>query len=321
MGKFLLKLLLLLAVVAGVSGWFEVKLRGTLNSYTEKTSKFALKKSEIGILVVGPSTANQGIQPSKFGAPAFNLASPGQDLFYDAAIIRGHLAAMPELRLVILPLSYASLEYAFPGTPEYWRMFCYSVYCGLPLESPSLVLDPRAHSAFALVGPLEALKMLPIGFKGGPAMLDEDGFQGVLPPPKEEVELMINDLTARKRLNYYHSIMRPENMPGNLAILDGLLTTLKSRSIQAVFVTLPVFVSYSSNADPVRLMRLRKGIGDLSKTHQVPYLDYFEDRRFALEDFADNEHLCRAGAAKFSVLLWKDLLARHLFSPLKERHE
>jgi hypothetical protein len=305
---FLMKFSLALLACLSVAVWFEWRLREMPNSYIKKRELLRLRQADIEILVMGASSANQGISPAFLGRPGFNLANVGQDLYYDARLLEKQLPSMPKLKLVILPMAFISLDYQFGGTPEFWRTFCYSVYWGIPNEYKASRWDIRGHSALALVEPLQALKDAREGFKGDCPEYDQDGYQAVAAPSEELAEFKINDLTARKRIAYHKTVMKTSNRPANRAELEGMLGLLAQRGLKAAMVIVPVHESYYSNLPPAELKGVRSVLEEVSASRGTRVFDFLEDSRFQLADFSDVDHLSSKGAEKFGKILKKELV-------------
>lgn len=235
------KLLLLLLPLALLAGWFESHLRDMPNSYNQKWSLLEPRQNDLRVLVLGASQENQGIQAGLLDKDGFNLACVGQDYYYDRQMAFKVLAKAQLLRLVVLSLSYVSLGYELPFSPESWRQFSYRLYDGLPDEDPGARWDLRNFSALAFIEPGAALGDARRGFSGDSATIfGADGQQRVQALSKDQMDFAINEFTARKRLRYLDSIFREGDVPQNLAILSSLLEALRARGIRAAFITSPV---------------------------------------------------------------------------------
>jgi hypothetical protein len=222
LGRSFLFLAPLLLIALGM----EWRLRQAPNFYAAKRQGLALQAPQLQVLVLGASQANQGIRAGWLDPHGYNLAHVGQDFHYDAALAEAWLPRLPGLRLVILPVAYVSMEYRFPGTPEAWRTFCYGIHEGLPNELLRDDFDPRQYSLLALTGPLQALRSLSAAPEPVSPPVGADGYQAAAPLSEEMSPLLINELTARKRVRYHHSIMREENRDANLADLGHLAALL-----------------------------------------------------------------------------------------------
>lgn len=76
------------------------------NDYTEKYAYITNQSNKIEILIMGNSIAEQGINAEVLGDSAWCFAIGGRALYYDAELLKHHLQAMPNLRIVLLALHY-----------------------------------------------------------------------------------------------------------------------------------------------------------------------------------------------------------------------
>jgi hypothetical protein len=307
MGRFMGKLALLVLPLALACAWLELGLRRMPTAMSLKRAAFQARAADAELLVLGASEAYQGLSPDALGRPGFNGATVGQDLHYDAALFRLWRPKLPRLKAVLLSVSYTSLEYRLPQSLESWRQFQYAQTWGLAPEDDRARWDPRRFSALALVEPWPALKFAWHGFQGEPLSMEKDGWQGLEPVQEAQRDLLINELTARKRARYHDGLLDAARDAEGQAQLRALAQAVKASGARPIFVTLPVTRVYALAIDAARLARLRAAATALSQDLQVPYWDHFDDRRFDDADFADPDHLDRQGAIKFCKILQPDL--------------
>jgi hypothetical protein len=313
MRSFLGKLALLLLPLALACAWLELGLRRMPTAMGVKAAQFAARADSAELLVLGASEAYQGLSPDHLGLPGFNGANVGQDLHYDHALFQLWRPKLPRLKAVLLSVSYTSLEYRLPRSPESWRQFQYAQAWGLAPEDPGLRWDPRRFSALALIEPWPALKAARRGFQGEALNIDKDGWQGLEPVGEEQRDLLVNDLTARKRARYHDGLLDTARDAEGRAQLRSLALAVQTAGARPFFVTLPVTQAYARAIDASRLQRLRSALTALSTELQVPVWDHFDDPHFDDADFADPDHLDRDGALKFCQIL-KSRLRRALAS-------
>jgi len=99
----------------------ETNLLKVENSYSKKKRLLEGKLSEYRVLILGSSLPCKGIDPSFFSSSAFNLSNVSQSLYYDSELISKYAPRMPNLKLVIIPIDFYSLEYNLCKSPEFWR--------------------------------------------------------------------------------------------------------------------------------------------------------------------------------------------------------
>ncbi len=283
-----------------LAGWLEVGLRRMPTALSAKRAGFEARASQAELLVLGASEGFQGLSPDLLGVPGYNLATVGQDLHYDRLLFDQVLPRLPHLKAVLLAVSYPSLEYRLPSSPEHWRQFQYSQVWGLPPEDPDARWDLRRFSALALMEPWPALQAAGKRFAGEPIELKPDGWQPLEPVSEDQLDLQINDLTARKRAHYHNSLLDEERHGEGLAWLSTLVRTIVESGAKPILVTLPVSASYARAVEPRRLTRLRAAAQAVAAAQGGLYWDLFQDRRFDDRDFSDPDHLNRNGAAKLA---------------------
>lgn len=309
----LFKGLALTALLALALASMENLARHLPSVYLSKAKGLETSLPHVQILVTGASQANQGIDPSVLGLPAYNLACVGQDAYYDTEIVLAAAEKAPSLKLVLIPISYISFEYHFKDTPEFWRTFSYSLYFGVANEFSEYKYDIRNYSALALTTPLDTLRRWR---KGGDssAGVDKNGFEAIDALDEDIIDYKINDLTGRKRVRYHHSIMNQKIHQTNAKHYRRLLDGLSKRGIRAAFVIFPVDASYSAWVNPTALKKRDASLKKLSSEFDAPVFDFFKDASFTTEDFADVDHLNVLGAKKLSLKI-RTLIVQPLLKP------
>ena len=81
----------------------------------------------------------------------------------------------------------------------------------------------------------------------------------------------------------------------------------KQHNIQLVLITTPCWQTYHERLDKAQLSEANKVTRRFVDEYNVPYLDYFNDKRFVADDFFDSNHLSDVGAVKFTKILNYDL--------------
>jgi hypothetical protein len=133
MKKLLYKVLLLAAPFALYLGVCEYRVSThAFNQIAAKKLLFEEKKSETEVLILGSSHGLYGILPEDLCGAAFNLAAVNQSLYYDEALLRRCIDQMPSLKLVVLPVSYFTLNHQLDTGLEKWRTYSYRYVWGIP---------------------------------------------------------------------------------------------------------------------------------------------------------------------------------------------
>ncbi len=315
MKRLILALLALAAPFAAFLGVSEYRLtRVPATQLAAKKVLLARQQAAVEVLVLGSSHAESGILPAELGAPAFNLAGPGQTLYYDRALLDKLQRRLPALKLVILPVSFFSLESQLDEGPERWRGYYYQYEWGLPHRDWHLAWHVRNYSAYFCYGQEIGLRNILRGrIRDATADFDAWGGWTNRPPPPggfnadgSPAEL---SASARVALQRHHSRMKPEHIPRNTQLIEAMARQLQRQGIRLVLVTLPVAQAYSDGMNAAAYQRMQAALRQLAARHGLTWLNYTGDRRFTDADFWDADHLNLAGAQKFSRLLRDDLAA------------
>ncbi len=276
------------------------------NSYIRQRALFEPRAGAVEMIVVGSSQSLHGVNPAEFDRPAFNLSNRSQDVYYDAQLVRRYLDRTPHLRLVLLELTYFSLEFDLSSTSSDWRCYLYKRAYGIPCRDWLRDRDPRYYNLVGLYGGVTTLKLALRGFSGSLAEpLTDQGWE-----PRDEKRPAgrpLNDEDGKVRVQLHHSLMRDETFAAQVDECRWLIADLRRRGIAVAIITPPVHDLYARHIDPAKVERLRKQIRAWQEEYQVAYLDHFRDDRFGDEDFFDVDHLNPRGAARFSALLRHEL--------------
>lgn len=266
------------------------------------------QKQSISVLVLGSSHSYYGILPATFSKPAFNLAAVSQTLYYDDALLRRVIETMPSLKLVVLPISYFSLETQLDEGVERWRGYFYQYEWGIPQHEWHMGWHIRNFSAYFLCGRELGHRNVLLG-RIRDVTEDYDHLGGWTNRPATSDSIGNSTMSdylskaARLALKRHSSGMKQKNLQENEKILSELAQHLSSRGIGLVLVTFPVSKYYSDGMEASAYRRMQETLSRLSSSKGVSYFNYTFDSRFAELDFWDGDHLNTAGAVKFSKIL------------------
>lgn len=305
MTKLIKKILLIALPLLAFLALFEALARTIPTSYSQKYKALSTKKESVEVLVMGSSHANFGIDPQYFGRPGFNIANTSQCLPQDYQLLLKYLPECKNLKLVLVPISYFTLQTDLALSPEAWRCACYSVYMGVNADASASGWELRNNSALALwEGPIDVLKNLK---KIKKLRINEFGYQAP-EPNKQRVDEVINDRTGQERVAYHNQIMNPSVLQLNLAVLGQMAELLKKKNIQMVLLVTPVYQTYARHVAAKNYETMVNGIAAVSKRYGIKSYNYFYDNRFDIGDFLDNDHLNERGAKKFSLILKQEVI-------------
>lgn len=282
-------------------GYVEHKLDSVPNGYSLKRYRVEQRILDIQVLITGSSHSFYAIKPRKLNENAFSLAYISQDLFYDTRLLLKYAPKARNLKLVIVPISYFSLESKLEDTIESWRCPFYHKFFGFPAAEP---LDIKNYSLIALYGASETQSLIFGRFRSqNIELIDDDGG-----PPEGFGRMRNPDLSSETALARHHASMKPVLLQENVRYLNEAVAVLKHRGIKVVFVTTPVYKSYYSHLNPAAYRRMQDAIGSMSDQNGIQYYNYMEDPRFVESDFFDCDHLNASGMAKFSEILKNEIV-------------
>jgi hypothetical protein len=303
------KLILFLAPLVLIGAVFEFRLRSVENTYQMKQKLIAKLEQEISVLIVGSSHAYWGLAASEIKESSFNLALLSQSSSLGAQLTNVYLDKLPNLKLVVFPISYFSLERLLGKSREYWRNYAYYHFFGIPGDMAwNDFLDVRNFSLFFLYGRESSLQILASNFKI--SLAEPMDSRGWLPmddgPCSPDPEL------AKKRLSEFQSELSTDYIAQNIAQIKTTLALTRQHHVQVAFVTIPVCKTFAQVADPQVLLRLHDNLHRL--TQQFPnskYYDYYREPRLNYSDFKDADHLNRRGALKFTKILDDEVVRQY----------
>lgn len=280
-------------------GYFEYKLKTKpfVSSYAAKKYFLEQQLDSIEILILGSSQTFNGVNPACFAKRTFNLANVSQTLYYDKRLTLQYLPKLTKLKTVFINIGYFSLFYQLFDIKENWRDFYYLQHFGIKYYE----LNPfflNNYSAFALYQPMHSVKLAFTKFEDETAKeILSDGYQ-----PKY-IQEAINDSLGKERVDVHNAENFTNRRKEIETDLEDFVKQLSEKNIQVVFVTTPVYSSYSKFCDKKIIDANSEFINLLCEKYKYNYLNFFEDTRFTKDDFFDNDHLQNNGAIKLSKII------------------
>ncbi len=301
--KILLKIFYFFLPFILILGLLEYQLRSHqfTSSYAAKKYFLEQQLDSIKTLVLGSSESFNGIDPTYFSTKAFNLANVSQTLFYDKALTLKYMNQMPKLKHVIINISYFSFFYQLEDIEEKWRTDYYNLYYSIKSErNKNFTLNNFSYlSAYQLK---HSIELAFNNFKDEKATtILNNGYQ-----PKYNQEL-INDSTGLARVTIHHNEIFENRRKEIETDLEDFVLELKQKKINVIFITTPVFETYSKFCNPKIIEQNSNFIHQICSKYQTQYFNYFTDSSFVKEDFFDNDHLYNSGAKKLSIMLNKEI--------------
>ncbi len=302
---FLGKMLLFISPVVILIVYLEVNLRKIPNSYNVKRKFLEQNLHEIEVLNIGSSQALFGLNPHILHPHCFNVAEIAQTIYYDRRIIEKYLQRMPNLKLVIIPVSYHVLWQQMHDGTEQWRENYYYQYWGIDFPETNWY-DIKKYSAVFLYEPKYVFGIALKNFKlNYAADIDSSGWVSNANIGSDST---INDTLGFKRVMQHNNAIVPSRLPYVVNDLSLLISHLQERNITAVFVTIPVYETYSKFMRPDIVEKRDSVIQSLCTQYHMKCYAYEKDKRFTMVDFFDNDHLNKYGAEKMSKIIKSDII-------------
>jgi hypothetical protein len=283
------------------------------NLYSCKRERFESLAKELDTLVLGSSSAFYGIDPRLLPGSAFNLAAPSEGLYETDGLVTRVLPGLPKLKRVIINVNYLTIFDRIQVSGEGWRQYCYEQEWKIPPEQVKDRLDSSMWSRLALRTPHFYLHLLVKGVEGW----IRNGKFACVPPeidslddlgwwhPAHQVHAApdLSRAEARFELDYQNKRLTMEDEPEIIAHLDHLLSTLRQRNIQVVFVTTPVWHDFMEGMRPKYWTETQRVVAQRTNAVSVWYYSFLSAPQFGPQDFADVTHLSPRGADRFTEVL------------------
>jgi hypothetical protein len=302
--RLAMRLLLFCLPLLLVCAALEFRARQFPTSYNVKRRQVELLANDIDTLIIGSSSAYYGIAPKHLSGVAYNLANVSETLYYNDALAAKVIPMLPKLKRVLVQIQYISLYNTMEDSTERWRMYYYQQAWDIAPVRLQDRLDARMFSRAALNGPgniRKALAGLLHGEAHGSDPIDDRGWWC---PANEEIDpAAIGPARARITLDRHHLGMKSADEARNIACLEHIASLLRDRRIELVFVTLPVWHTYSDGMNRNTWARTQSVVNRLCKTCNARYLSFLTCPSLGAGDFVDADHLNPQGAVKFTNLL------------------
>jgi len=303
--NIIVKIFFISIFIGAFFAYCEYRLYNTTFRLDHKKNNFENKIDSIQVLVLGSSHSLYGINPDFFPIKGYNLAMVSQSLYYDKEIVVKYIEKMPSLQYVLIEISYFSLWYEVYRSEENWRDKYYFKYWEI---------NPN-NSEFDNLKNKSGIEMFGINFTQNAIRKNfkiyfsdnkptENGWfnPAGLPwnPDNTFFKDSMNEEAGKLAIEKHNKVMHDELFDANKSYLDEILFSIKKKQLIPVIVTLPVYKSYSNNADIEKIKLINKTVFDLCAKYDCKYYNFFYDNNFNSDDFIDNDHLSPSGAEKFS---------------------
>lgn len=307
MKKFFTKSIFFILPIALIFTLFEYQLSKIPNSYNFKQKKFLEKSPNLELLVLGSSHSYYGINPDEIVKDlGFNFANSSQNLYYDLELTKKYLKQMPNLKNVIISISYFSLlgDILFGSSEDFRKHFYFRYFGILPNH---LDAGFKNLSLYFLYGQEKCWEFFTKGFEVN--LAENIHNNGWFQREKENNLSHINESAGIERIKFHHSTFSEEYFGNNQNYLRELITLLSQKGINVVLVSPPVHQFYYQNMDPKKEEIYLNFINQFCSEFGIKFFNYLKDNRFNIDDFANVDHLNKSGAKKFSKIIKSEVFS------------
>jgi hypothetical protein len=310
MRPFFTKLVIFLLPLLLAGGYIESKLSGINNSYNKKRQFLERQLDSVQVLITGNSQSLYSINPACFSHPGFNLSNISQSLYYDNVLLSNYQSRLPNLKLVIIHLSYFSLYLPeLEHSEESWRDYFYYRFWDVRHKGLSY-WDIQNYSLMYLYSMNTTFDIMRKGFKTD--LADNMCPNGFMKYDTLNNRQVINDSLGRIRASMHNRILKEENFRHNFTHLHNMVKSLTQKGIRVVLLTSPVWSTYTKFANLEVMKSSNMVINELCNRYNVRYYNYFTDNRFTERDFHDNDHMNFVGASRFSSIINTEIINNYL---------
>ncbi len=299
MRKFLTYILYFSLLILTTLGIGEIAVRHFPNPYSAKDRYAHLKGAEIQTAILGSSHTFFGVIADSINPQTINLANVSQLYEYDYRLLKRYEEIMPNLKKVILPVSYFSFfDPPFEKSNDRWIENYYRIYMGI--EKYPLISRQNLELTNTAVYAGKIRNKIAGNLKG---KTSEQGF-GLDYDLKDRAE---NWETTGESHALNHTAPNDDYVEYNKSALSKLLDYCRNRGIEVILISTPTWHTYREHLQPRQLLLHRQITDSIVKTNKLTYYDLSSDPRFEEHDFYDADHLSTKGAKKLTKIL-KDSL-------------
>lgn len=273
----------------------EFATRKIPNSYKFKDNQLTSLHDSLEILILGSSHAYMGLDPQHFTSKTFNAANVSQPLCFDHYIAQKFIDRLPNLKYIILPISYFTLSSTFANTEEWYREIYYTLY----MDYPKYGLFSKQHYEMSNFSTANS-KLIDYYIRGQD--LEQTTSSGMSKMYYLKNKAIKNWDNGEFRAKAHSS----KDFSGdigceNLVYLNNIASLSHEKGVKLILITTPVRSSYSNHIDIDQLNQMYSAVNIIvNKYDNVSYFDFFKDTSYVDEDFYDSDHLTEYGAYKLS---------------------
>ena len=289
MKNFLYRVFLFCIPVIVITIGCEIYLRNMPSLYRQKRDQLIANADSIKVLILGSSHAMDGIDPAQFTMYAHNMAFGGQSINFDKKLAEKYLPVLPNVKYALLTLDFNSLYYDHDEN----RDFFYKYYHNINYKNRKFWKESILQSFFVYT-PEQTLSLI---MNQQQDVLEKGWLNKTGRNDEAVMSVEKNKLRAK---GFNQTVKDWKGGDSALDDLEALIILLQSKNITPVLITFPIYSVMRDFMDSSIIERNRNVGNTLSQKFQIPYLDYFDDDSFTVEDFFNCDHLNGEGAAKLS---------------------
>lgn len=298
MKKLCTKIILFLIPVIAIWVGLELFYRLVDTNFTEKDKQIRTEFKDAEILILGNSHSLFGINPSHFDRRTYNISNVSQTLYFDEIIFNTYVSELPELKAIVVNISYFSLTEDKNPLGDAWRKYFYKhqMHLEVPIVSKfdvsnySLATSRRFKKSADLVEAYIKKGTVVSVYPNGYGKQDESD----IVPDKDVIAKIIANKHEDGFLDFRENTQRVIN----------IIETCKKLNIKVFLIEMPVYRHYY---DLLKNEKKDKIVATLQRLEanysNTQYLKLSQDSRFTSNDLRDADHLTNEGAEKASLII------------------
>ena len=252
------------------------------STYSFKKDLLFEQQDSLQTLIIGSSSAMNGIDPKFLDTNAFNIGYYSEDHYYSYKILEYYIRNTPQLKSVILGTTNSSLDYQLVSGPEFWRSKFYHDNYNISKNVKSVRIND--YSYVYTYGIKKSLKML-FNPKSNISKIQNTGWQKLEATKNKSLQFEKVDST-----NYYNQLSeRKANIENNKYWFDKIATLCENNNTSLIIVLMPIYDESVYGLPDEVLRKYNEVIKNIiSKYNNVKLLDFSKDTQFGIDDFRDS---------------------------------
>ena len=294
---------------------FDLYLRNIDNLYDAKYDGLMKIKQEVEVLFLGNSHANYAVNPLYIkDYKAYNLASVNQKIYFDKRLtIKAIDDGVSNLKYVFISVDYHSLYSSSQGMRNVWSFYSN----GIKYKEQDYTKEQISPFIWGYT-PKVSISLLKkdierrirhgndvIKYEVGKGVNIKDTLYNGFIGNEANNSLIFNHMDYKKRANGFKENIYngEEEREEIIEDLSSFISFLKNRNIEPILFSSPTYGEYNEYLDKEQVKQNLEDIHSICNEFNIQYWRFNEDITFKKEDFYDQDHLNKKGAAKFSIIL------------------